>query len=143
MVLFNLKQRKTQILSEGSTLNQMEACKKNYQGHPTNSLVKHPETTMPKLHATYPMTLNFQTHLKKMLKRFYLASISVKPLEWTKIPTKFLKDGAEVLGLPLEDIINLSRKLSTFPEDCKIAKLKPLFIKGARTDPKNHCPISL
>ena len=78
-----------------------------------------------------------------MLKRFYLASISVKPLEWTKIPTKFLKDGAEVLGLPLEDIINLSRKLSTFPEDCKIAKLKPLFIKGARTDPKNHCPISL
>ena len=121
----------------------MEACKKNYQGHPTNSLVKHPETTTPKLHATYPMTLNFQTHLKKMLKRFYLASISVKPLEWTKIPTKFLKDGAEVLGLPLEDIINLSRKLSTFPEDCKIAKLKPMFIKGARTDPKNHCPISL
>ena len=143
MVLFNLKQRKTQILSEGSTLNQMEACKKNYQGHPTNSLVKHPETTTPKLHATYPMTLNFQTHLKKMLKRFYLASISVKPLEWTKIPTKFLKDDAEVLGLPLEDIINLSRKLSTFPEDCKIAKLKPMFKKGARIDPKNHCPISL
>ena len=143
MVLFNLKQRKTQILSKVSTLNQMEACKKNYQGHPTNSLVKHPETTTPKLHATYPMTLNFQTHLKKMLKRFYLASISVKPLEWTKIPTKFLKDGAEVLGLPLEDIINLSRKLSTFPEDCKIAKLKPMFKKGARIDPKNHCPISL
>ena len=41
------------------------------------------------------------------------------------------------------DIINLSIKLSTFPEECKIAKLKPVFKKGARTDPKNYRPISL
>ena len=41
------------------------------------------------------------------------------------------------------DIINLSIKLSTFPEECKIAKLKPIFKKGARTDPKNYRPISL
>ena len=34
--------------------------------------------------ATYPMTSNFQTYLKKMLKRFYSASISIKPLEWTR-----------------------------------------------------------
>ena len=34
-------------------------------------------------------------------------------------------------------------KLSTFPEECKIAKLKPIFKKSARTDPKNYCPISL
>ena len=43
---------------------------------------------MPRLHATYPMTLNFQTYLK-MLKRFYLASIPVKPLEWTKYQQNF------------------------------------------------------
>ena len=58
-------------------------------------------------------------------------------------PAKFLRDGAEVLAVSLGNIINLSIKLSTFPEDCKIAKLKPIFKKGARTDPKNYRPISL
>ena len=48
---------------------------KNCQGHPTNLLVKQPITTTPRPHATYPMTFNFQAYLKKMLKRFYLASI--------------------------------------------------------------------
>ena len=39
--------------------------------------------------------------------------------------------------------INLSIKLSTFPEEGKIAKLKPIFKKGARTNLKNYLPISL
>ena len=55
------------------------------------------------------------------------------------------RDGAEVLALPLRNVINLSTKLSTFPEKCKIAKLKPMFKKGARTDPwsKNNWKINL
>ena len=60
-----------------------------------------------------------------------------------QVPAKFLRDGAEVLALPLKNIVNLSIKLPTFPEECKIAKLKPVFKKGARTDPKNYRPISL
>ena len=48
-----------------------------------------------------------------------------------------------MLAVPSKNIINLSIKLSTFPEECKIAKLKPIFKKGARTDPKNYRPISL
>ena len=32
---------------------------------------------------------NFQTYLKKMLKRFYIASIPVKLLEWTKYQQNF------------------------------------------------------
>ena len=60
-----------------------------------------------------------------------------------QIPAKFLRDGAEVLALPLRNIINLSIKQSTFPEERKIAKLKTIFKKGARTDPKNYRPISL
>ena len=59
-----------------------------------------------------------------------------------QIPAKFLRDGAEELALPLEDI-NLSIKLSTFPDECKIAKLKSIFKKGARADSKNYRPISL
>ena len=43
----------------------------------------------------------------------------------------------------MRNIITLSIKLSTFPKECKIAKLKPLFKKGARTDRKNYRPISL
>ena len=97
---------------------------------------------MPRLHATYPMTLSFQTYLKKILKRFYLALTPVKPLEWTKFQQN-VWGTVLVLALPLRNIINLSIKLSTFPEECKIAKLKPIFKKGARTDPKNYRPISL
>ena len=82
------------------------------------------------------MTLNCQTYLKKLLKRFYVASIPVKPL------AKFLKDGAEVLALPLRGILNFSIKSSTFPEKCRIVKLKPIFKKGERPDPKNYRPIS-
>ena len=57
-----------------------------------------------------------------------------------QIPANFLRDGAEVLALPLGNIINLSIKLSTFPEECKIAKLKSIFKKGARADPRNYRP---
>ena len=45
-----------------------------------------------------------------------------------QIPPKFLKDGAEVLALPLGNITNLSIKLSTIPQECKIAKLNPIFL---------------
>ena len=60
-----------------------------------------------------------------------------------QIPAKFLRDGAEVLTPPLGNITDLSIKLLTFPEDCKIAKLKPIFKKSERTDPKNYLPMSL
>mgnify|MGYP001795459600 FL=1 len=57
--------------------------------------------------------------------------------------SRFLKDGAEILSTPLMQICNLSLKLSTFPTECKVAKLKPLFKKGSLTEPKNYRPISL
>ena len=77
------------------------------------------------------------------VKKILLSLDTSKAAGIDQIPAKFLRDGAEVLALPLGNIINLSIKLSTFPEECKIAKLKPIFKKGARTDPKNYRPISL
>ena len=56
---------------------------------------------------------------------------------------KFLKGEATVLAKPVSQICNFSIKHSIFPSDCKIAKLKPLFGKGAKTDPKTYRPISL
>ena len=47
------------------------------------------------------------------------------------------------MALPLRNIINLSIQLSTFPEEFKIAKLKTIFKKGSRTDPKKYQPNSL
>ena len=51
---------------------------------------------------------------------------------------KFLKDGATVLAKPISQICNLSIKYSIFLTGCKIAKLKPLFKKGSKEDPKNY-----
>ena len=89
LVLSSDKAKKSKICLRKDGTIQFEALEnknafKNCQGHPTNLLIKQPETTTPRLHAVYPITLNFQTCLKKLLKRFYLASITVKPLEWTK-----------------------------------------------------------
>ena len=56
---------------------------------------------------------------------------------------RFLKDGAVVLALPISKLCNLSMKRSKFPLDCKIAKLKPLYKKGSKTDPKNYRLVSL
>ena len=60
-----------------------------------------------------------------------------------EISSKFLKDGTELLALPLCNLVNLSIKQSLFPDQCKIAKLKTLFKKGSKSEPKNYRPISL
>ena len=56
---------------------------------------------------------------------------------------RFLKDGSKVLATPIAQICNLSIKLSTAPDVYKIAKLKSLYKKGKKTDPRNYRPISL
>ena len=49
----------------------------------------------------------------------------------------FVKDGAQLLSKPISDHINISISLSSVPESCKVAKLKPLFKKGSKLEPKN------
>ena len=55
----------------------------------------------------------------------------------------FLKDGATELSRPVAQLINFSIKSSVFPEQCKIAKLKPLYKKGSALVPKHYRAISL
>ena len=59
-----------------------------------------------------------------------------------EIPCRILKDGAEILGEPISQIVNMSLG-SKFPEGCKTAKVKPIFKKGKSTEPKNYRPVSL
>ena len=49
----------------------------------------------------------------------------------------FLKDYDKILSKPITDLINLSISLSTFPESCKVAKLKPLFKKWSKLEQKS------
>ena len=60
-----------------------------------------------------------------------------------KLSGVFIKDGAELLAKPVSELINLSIVSSTFPDPCAIAKLKALYKKGSKLDPKNYRPISL
>ena len=64
----------------------------------------------------------------------------MKSLRLDGISSKFLKDGADVLVLPLCKPVDLSIKQSLFPDQCKITKLWPLLKKG---DSKSYKPISL
>lgn len=52
-----------------------------------------------------------------------------------EIPTKFLTEVADVVACQLSKIINLSVKQSVLLEECKFAKLRPLFKKGSKTTP--------
>ena len=60
-----------------------------------------------------------------------------------KISGRFLKDGANILAKPIAKICNISISSGLFPSDCKIAKLKPLYKKGSKTNPENFRPISV
>ena len=46
---------------------------------------------------------------------------------------KFLRNSASVLAAPISDLCNLSLSLSVFPDDCKIAKLKPIYKKESKS----------
>ena len=54
-----------------------------------------------------------------------------------------LKGGSRVLSKPISELCNLSIKLGSFPNSCKIEKLKSLFKKDSKTKPSNYRPISL
>ena len=60
-----------------------------------------------------------------------------------KLSGRFLKDGANILAKPISALWNLSISQGVFPSACKVAKMKPIFKKGKKTDPSNYRPISL
>ena len=68
----------------------------------------------------------------------------IKVAGMEQIPAKFQNKAADVFAYRFSRIINLLAKLSMFPEEYEIAKLKPIFKKGSKVDdPKNYKPILL
>ena len=91
------------------------------------------------------LTDNFNLTLpakKKVLEVLQFFDIS-KAAGIDKISGRFLKDGVNILAKPIAKICNISISSGLFPSDCKIAKLKPLYKKGSKTNPENFRPISL
>ena len=74
---------------------------------------------------------------EEVSKKILLNLDTSKAAGTDQIAVTFLRNSAEILAHLLRNITNLSIKLSAFPEECKIAKLKT-----ASTDPKNYQPIS-
>ena len=62
----------------------------------------------------------------------------VDNLEW-----RFLKDGSSTFCASIAKICNISIILASFPNKCKVAKIKPFYKRGLKTDPKNFGPILL
>ena len=54
-----------------------------------------------------------------------------------------MKDGTDMLAIPIPQTCNFSIKLSHSPPEIKLAKLKLLYKKGTKTDAKNLRQISL
>ena len=75
----------------------------------------------------------------KILKEFKTS----KATGIDNLAVRVLKDGSNILCTPIAKICNISIKLASFPDKCKIAKIKPLYKKGLKTDPKSFRPISL
>ena len=87
--------------------------------------------------------LNFQSIEPNTISNLLKSCNVNKANRIDNISGRFLKDEATVLGIPITQICNLSIKLSHFPKECKVAKLKPFYEKGTKTDPKHFRPISL
>ena len=74
----------------------------------------------------------YYMNIKKNCHNVELCNANVKSslacLDTSKyagLDSKFLKDGAEVLAIPLCNLASLSIKQPLFPDQCKVAKLKP------------------
>ena len=130
-------------------LKTFESFYSNLAGNLLAKLPKSPNRYTIKFISDYYKKLSLSENFKlDATTEGYLFNI-LKNVEVTKaagidqISGKFLKDGAQILAKPISELCNLSMTLGSFPDACKIAKVKPLFKKGSKTDPSNCRPISL
>ena len=59
------------------------------------------------------------------------------------IPTKIVQSCANLIALPLENIINACFFYGVFPTDIKMAKVTPIPKKGKKDDSNNYRPIAV
>ena len=89
---------------------------------------------MRKPEIKYKMNV-FERASKDEIKKLILGSSS-KSCDLDHIPTSMLKNCLYILITPITDIINISMKTSTFPQNFKEAHVRPLLNKTSF--PKNE-----
>ena len=80
----------------------------------------------------YPKKLTFQTIQTKCISDLLKNWNTNKAVGIDNLSGRFLKDGADILSIPINQLCNLSIKFSHFPKDCKVAKLTLLYKKGTK-----------
>ena len=78
----------------------------------------------------YHKKLTFQTIQTKCISDLLKNCNTNKAAGIDNLSGRFLKDGTDILTIPITQLCNLSIKFSHFPKDCKVAKFKPLYKKG-------------
>ena len=98
---------------------------------------------IPPVHL-YRKGFNFHDKKLKFEKASWVSILNILKELKTKKTTgidnltgRFLKDSSDTCYTSLARIWNLSIKLAFFPDKCKVTKIKPLYKKGLKTDPKN------
>lgn len=90
--------------------------------------------------ATFGLSLVTPEELLKIIKGMANKHSS----GWDGISMNVIKKCAPYIAHPLCEVVNCSFREGTFPENLKLAVIKPLFKnKGERTDPGNYRPIAL
>ena len=84
----------------------------------------------------YPKKLTFQAIQTRYISDLLKNCETNKAAGIDDLSGRFSKDAADILTIPITQIWNLSTKFSHFPKDFKVAKLKPLYKKGIKTDPE-------
>ncbi len=56
---------------------------------------------------------------------------------------RLLEDTSDIIAEPLVNIFNLSLRTAVFPDDWKMAKVKPVYKERPKTDCGNYRPISV
>ena len=60
-----------------------------------------------------------------------------------EIPSKFIKEGADIVQFPITHIINLSILTNTVPRDMETARVRPIFKKNSPLEASNYRPVSI
>ena len=83
-------------------------------------------------------------HVSEMFVYKELCSLNTsKSTGLDGLPARFLRDGADVLKLPITFLINLSISEGVVPDEFKQARVKPLYKKNSPLEVGNYRPVSI
>ena len=78
-------------------------------------------------------------HIEKLIDKLD----EKKGIQQGDIPTKIIKENCDIFKVFITNNVNNCIETSTFPQELKLADVKPIFKKDSRNDKENYRPISI